>query len=126
MTPVDGVPGADKKSAEDDECESEETDIVAPVAHAESFAEFHDTEISESKSNRDKPSKPKTKGWIGSLYVESVMINGKPKFLCNGQDSITIKDQLEFEDETIRPLDAEECGYYPYSFVGKEDDLVAY
>jgi len=102
--------------------------ISAPISSAdpESFSEYEETKIQEPSSrDNKKPSKPKTKGWIGSLYVESIVVNDKPKFLCTNQDIISIKDDIEFEDEIIRPLDAEECGYYPYSFVGKEEELIA-
>jgi len=102
------------------------TSTSIPIADAKSIPEYEATKIQEPSQDNNKPSKPKTKGWIGSLYVESIMINGKPKFLCNSQGKIIVKNQLEFEDEAIRPLDAEECGYYPYSFVGKEDEIVAY
>ena len=92
-------------------------------AKPESFPNYDAIKIQNPSIDTKKPTKPKTKGWIGFMYVESVIVNGKPKFLCKTKNDITIKGNLEFEDKVIRPLNVEECGYYPYSFVSEEDLL---
>ena len=72
---------------------------------------------SQRKTNAEKITKSKTKGCIGDLYVESVIISGHPKFLCkkpNGE--FFILDSIEFEEETIQPSSVDEVGYIPYSF----------
>ncbi|MGA9230280.1 MAG: hypothetical protein WBV92_09015 [Nitrosotalea sp.] len=58
----------------------------------------------------------KVKGRIGEYYVESIIIDGKPKFLCVSNGNISQKDSIEHDGIIHRPLEAKACGYVPYNF----------
>ena len=63
-----------------------------------------------------KPEIKKTKGRIDSYYVESIIVNDKPSFLCNVNGELKLAEKIEHEEEIFRPLASDECGYYPYKF----------
>ncbi len=63
-----------------------------------------------------KPEIKKTKGRIDSFYVESIIVDGKPLFLCNVNGELQLSEQIEQEEVIYRPLAADESGYYPYKF----------
>ncbi|MCH8833951.1 MAG: hypothetical protein IIA81_06665 [Thaumarchaeota archaeon] len=80
-----------------------------------------ENDIRDNNSKKQKNSK--VKGFINDeLYVESVIIDGEPKFLVKGllSNTITIKERIETEDTTYRPLEKNECGYFPYNFTSDE------
>ncbi|MEX0639643.1 MAG: hypothetical protein WD183_01330, partial [Nitrosopumilaceae archaeon] len=64
----------------------------------------------------------KVKGFVCQYYVESIVIDGRPKFLAKLLDSndIIIKDSIEIDDKAVQPLNFNECGYTPYSFTSSE------
>lgn len=64
----------------------------------------------------------KVKGFVADYYVESVMVDGVPHFLARhlGSPDIVIKDMLPHQGKLLRPLNANECGYYPYTFSSSE------
>ncbi|MGI0056918.1 MAG: hypothetical protein ACREAK_06035 [Nitrosarchaeum sp.] len=64
----------------------------------------------------------KVKGFVSQYYVESIVIDGKPKFLAKLLDSndFIIKDSIEIDDRAIQPLNFNKCGYTPYSFTSSE------
>jgi len=69
-----------------------------------------------------KYSVAKVKGFISLCYVESVIVDGQPKFLARRLDNeeITTNDYLEEQDKNFRPLKINECGYTPYKFSSLE------
>jgi len=74
-------------------------------------------------SRKEKILVSKVKGFVDNeFYVESVVIDGKPKFLAKrlGSNDITIKEKIETEDSIVIPLKVIECGYFPYSFSSSE------
>jgi len=83
------------------------------------------------KQKSSKPSKKnqktKVKGIIGKIFVESILLNGKPYFLCYDKQTGTVipKDTIEYDDVHYIPLASEEYGYVPYSFSDEElDELI--
>ena len=82
--------------------------------------------VDNDKSNKNSNKKttiPKIKGYLDrQFYVESVLVDGKPKFLAKRLDSgdVTVKEIIETQDHKVRPLENYECGYYPYSFTSSE------
>jgi len=60
----------------------------------------------------------KVKGWINSLYVESIILDGKPCFLCCDKktSNIGIIRAVETRDRIYVPLEEEDQGYIPYKF----------
>lgn len=70
----------------------------------------------------------KAKGWIGHLFVESILLNSKPMFLFFDTKSkkIGIVDRIETGVIVYVPLEKENYGYDPYIFSGTElDELLA-
>ena len=90
-----------------------------------SFMEFLDKkdhiEI-ESKSKQKEVIK--VKGWIGTCYVESVVVDGKPCFLCNYNNKIHLASTIPYEGIIYKPIEPEECGYFPYRFSKSEIELL--
>ena len=82
--------------------------------------EMLDPEDHVEKTKKDNlPKKPvikKVKGWIDSIYVESIMVDGKPFFLCNVEGNLQLAKKFERDEMVYRPLEADECGYLPYDF----------
>ena len=77
-------------------------------------------EIKEvSKQNKISTAK-KVKGIIGDYYVESILIDDKPKFLCVSNGNISQKDSIEHNGIVYHPLEAKACGYIPYNFTSTE------
>lgn len=82
------------------------------------------------KSNKQsqKNQKTKVKGTIGNYFVESIILNGKPYFLCYDKQTKAIipKDKIENEETLYVPAKLEEYGYTPYSFSDEElDELIS-
>lgn len=65
----------------------------------------------------DKP-KEKIKGWVGSLFVESIFLDSKPAFVCYNKTTkkIEVHYMLEDENGVYFPLSKNSYGYEPYSF----------
>jgi len=78
----------------------------------------------EPKDHQKKAEIPtiekKVKGWIGSMYVESIVLDGKPVFLCNNNGTVKTEERVIFDTVTYVPLDKNECGYKEYEFTGAE------
>lgn len=65
----------------------------------------------------------KVKGFVDNVYyVESILVDGKPRFLVRLLDSqdIVVKESLQHNGKAPRPITADECGYFPYSFSSSE------
>ncbi len=72
----------------------------------------------KEKKNKSKTTS-KVKGFIGNVYVESVIVDAKPKFLAkqlNGNGEIVVKNNITADGETCVPLEANLYGYLPYRF----------
>jgi hypothetical protein len=80
----------------------------------------------ESTKEEKTPKKPKVtskvKGFVDRIYVESILVDGKPHFLARRLDTndILVKDSLMQDGIKIKPLTADECGYYPYKFTAAD------
>ncbi|MDE1829447.1 MAG: hypothetical protein KGI25_03900 [Thaumarchaeota archaeon] len=76
----------------------------------------------DAEKARAKVSRSKVKGHIGDLYVESILIESKPYFLCVAKENNTLSTMasIETEDTIYKPLSAEQCGYFPYTFASSE------
>ncbi len=79
--------------------------------------EDHPT-LKKTKSSKDKTKlkATKTKGWIGSTYVESIIVDDKPLFLCNVNDELKLIEKITEGEIVYSPLGADECGYFPYKY----------
>lgn len=76
----------------------------------------------------NKKQKSKVKGTIGDFFVESILVDSKPTFLCMHKptDKLVVLDNIDAGDYIVKPLDPYECGYFPYSFTKEEiDRLIA-
>lgn len=69
----------------------------------------------QSKQEKKKTIKT-VKGRIGDNFVESILLDDVPMFLCNVGGRITTVEKIEYLGDTYVPLNANECGYYPYKF----------
>ncbi|MBN4046078.1 hypothetical protein JYT57_00170 [Nitrosarchaeum koreense] len=70
----------------------------------------------KSKQDKLKFEIAKIKGKIGSNYVESILVDDKPHFLCNVNDELKLAEKITDGDIVYRPLGADECGYFPYKY----------
>ena len=75
-------------------------------------------EIKKTKSDKkeEKFEIAKIKGKIGPNYVESIVVDDKPFFLCNVNDELKLTEKLEDNGIVYRPLGVDECGYFPYKY----------
>ncbi len=64
----------------------------------------------------------KMKGQIGDYFIESIVVNDKPHFLCNylTGNILCLKESIELEDKIFKPMEANQCGYQPYAFTNEE------
>ncbi|KEQ56400.1 hypothetical protein AAA799N04_01172 [Marine Group I thaumarchaeote SCGC AAA799-N04] len=75
-----------------------------------------------------KDLKIKVKGLIDNVFVESIVLNGKPCFLCYDKQTkeITPKNEIENKDAIYFPISLEEYGYSSYSFSDEElDEMIS-
>jgi len=72
----------------------------------------------KKQAEAEKHAQIKTKGMVNRYYVESILVDGKPYFLCHDTKSgeITTKTHLFYLDQMIKPLDPSQCGYITYNF----------
>ena len=87
-----------------------------------------DKSKAKPKKEKEIEEQTKVKGWLGSLFVESIIWDFKPMFLCYDKTSkrITLKDSVEYGRIIYVPLDLENIGYDPYFFRSAElDELQA-
>ena len=77
---------------------------------------------SQGKSKEKKESGIKVKGLIGSFFVESIMIDGKPAFAYYDYTTkrIGVCDNIQYENTIYLPWDKESYGYEPYTFTNDE------
>src|SRR2546428_2136358 len=64
----------------------------------------------------------KVKGRVSNYYVESILIDGKPFFLCYSfaDGSLLTKSNIDTADAVYQPIEPNQCGYLPYSFTASE------
>lgn len=79
-------------------------------------------EIKQDVKKETKKSVKKVKGRIGPYYVESILVDLMPHFLCYNKikDEIILLPEIEYLDVVYRPLEPQECGYFPYAFSKNE------
>lgn len=77
-------------------------------------------EINETSKQTRTSTVKKVKGKIAEYYVESILIDDKPKFLCVSNGNISQKDSVENDSIVYHPLEAKACGYVPYNFTSAE------
>jgi len=90
-------------------CRIMPTQFLDPEDHKES---------KKRKSSKEelKLEVTKIKGKIGQNYVESVIVDDKPHFLCNVDDELKLAEKITDGEIVYRPLGADECGYFPYKY----------
>ena len=74
-------------------------------------------QIEKSKEEKKKE-KRKVKGNIGSYFVESVLVDHKPTFLCNKSGIFSLEKEIEYERIINKPI--ERFGYLPFDFSEEE------
>lgn len=77
---------------------------------------------SKTKSPNILRLQKKAKGWVGEYFVESILVDSKPYFLCFDKSSkkLEYRESIDTEIYTLIPLGKDECGYFPYSFTSSE------
>lgn len=65
----------------------------------------------------------KTKGNVSDFFVESILVNGKSKFLVydKTENKLIVRESILYDGSLVKPLKESQCGYTPYSFT--EEDL---
>lgn len=73
-------------------------------------------------SDTSRKHKMKIKGWIEDRFVESILLDGKPHFLCYTKQTGSIEcfEKIETKYEVFKPLETNYYGYRPYSFTTQE------
>ena len=87
------------------------------------FLNKKDHKTIQNKSQTKKEIK-KVKGRLGKHYFESILADGKPVFLCNINDSLKLAEKFEVNNTIYKPIEAAECGYFPYNFTKLYFDLL--
>lgn len=79
-----------------------------------------DTDVQKLITKTTSTTKKKGKGWTGDYFVESILIDSKPHFLYFHKPT----NKIGFAEsiDNARPLEKNECGYFPYSFTQEELD----
>lgn len=78
-------------------------------------------EVNQGITKQDKKTEiKKVKGKLGTYYVESIVVDNKPFFLCNIEDKLELRESIDFDDKIFKPLEKDECGYFPYEFTKQE------
>jgi len=80
-------------------CSSIEGHEVLPIADEKDIQEVNEGKIKQEKKLETK----KVKGRIGSYFVESIILDDKPYFLCNIDDKLELKKSIEYGDKTYKP-----------------------
>lgn len=86
-----------------------------------------DTQVKGFQKHEERKIKPsnistKVKGWIGTCFVESILLDSFPAFLCYDKETkkISITSSIVFDDTEYVPLKKGETGYEAYSFAKEE------
>lgn len=107
-------------------CDKRKDDCKCTSPNFITFTDEQDhKQLEQDQKKQDQAQKHaqiKAKGMINRHYVESILVEGKPYFLCHDTISgeITTKEHLYYLDQMIKPLDPSQCGYLPYNFTYNE------
>jgi len=107
-------------------CDKKEGECKCKNPQFISFLDNKDHKSVKKKLEKEEKKKEvkKVKGRINDVFVESIILDGKPAFLCNVKDKIKIAEKIPFENGVHRPLDENEYGYTPYRFDKFNLDLI--
>lgn len=78
----------------------------------------------KSEKSTPKKQEKKVKGRIGQWYVESIIRDGKPMFLCNVDGNLQLAEKINHDGITYLPLEKREYGYQPYEFTKSQLELL--
>lgn len=83
---------------------------------------LHISEIKKSLEPTRKKTIRKVKGRIENYFVESILVDDKPCFLCYSDENglLTVESSIETKDVMYQPVEIQQCGYVPYSFTTLE------
>ena len=81
-----------------------------------------ETAYVEKQTPKKQSEIKKVKGKIGTYFVESIILDNKPYFLCNNDTKLELKEKIEYDEKIYKPLEKAECGYFPYEFTIDELD----
>ena len=82
------------------------------------------TDHVKSEKSGPKKEQKKVKGRIGQWYVESIIRDGKPIFLCNVDGNLQLAEKIDHDGITYIPLEKREYGYQPYEFTKSQLELL--
>jgi len=94
------------------------------------FAEKKDIKRVEKKLDFEKQkaenarTKKKIKGHMQDRYIESIIVDDKPLFLCNVDNELKLAETIEYGGSIYKPLEENECGYFPYKYTKFMLDLL--
>ena len=98
------------------ECDKKEGDCKCKHPSFMTFTDKKDYKKRKLGKEELKLETTKIKGRIGSIYVESIIVDDKPLFLCNVNDELKLFEKITDGEIVYRPLGADECGYFPYKY----------
>lgn len=90
--------------------------------HNDNHDEPNNIKKSVQQTTGQKGTIRKVKGRISNYYVESILVDDKPHFLCYSfsDNSVSIKTIIDDVNQVYQPIEAHHCGYFPYSFTASE------
>jgi len=74
--------------------------------------------LEQINKEEKKREKRKVKGNIGPYFVESILVDSKPTFLCNKSGSFSLEKEIEYDGIVYKPI--ENFGYLPFEFSEEE------
>jgi len=98
------------------ECDKKKGDCKCRHPSFMTFLDEKDSKKRKSGKDELKFETTKIKGKIGSNYVESIIVDDKPLFLCNVNDELKLAEKITDGEIVYRPLGVDECGYFPYRY----------
>ena len=64
------------------------------------------------------------KARLGNDYFESIILNGRPAFLCNINGKVQTLERFAHNDTIYEPIPKDCCGQAEYEYKKKERDLL--
>lgn len=73
-------------------------------------------------NNKEKKRITKVKGTVEDYFVESIIVDSRPCFLCihKPTQKLVLLTSIKTSEYIARPLEPHECGYFPYTFTKEE------
>lgn len=110
-----------KTKKESDECKKRSHEII-DYLDPEDHDKSEQQRQKPKNQNETKKTRKKVKGKINGYFVESIIVDEIPFFLCRDLISKKISLRKEFvnDEKLILPIESSECGYIPFEFTKSE------